>query len=106
MDINFTADGNKIRLLIAEVFLCAAAGEESAGLDAAQHRPPPAILHGGRNPPQGVRSGRAPEDFCLLRHKVGEVRGNQQRVRQQRQQKQQRQQRQRGGRRRKDDEKR
>ena len=81
IDITFAADGDKIRLpnrgsspLRRRRRPCAT--KEAAGLDAAQSRPPPEISHGGRNPPQGVRRGRAPGDFRSLHHGVGKGRGN------------------------------
>ena len=39
--------------------------EEAEGLDSTQRRPPPAISHGVRYPPQGVVRGQAPEFFAL-----------------------------------------
>ena len=65
--------GNKIRLPITEVLLCAASGDlarfkKAAVLEAAECRPPHVISNLCLNTQQGVIRGGAPEDFRFLHH--------------------------------------
>ena len=73
INITFTIYSDKIRLLVSDILIRAAAdnlarSKKNGVLDSVQRRPPPAIFDKCGNPQQGDLHGRYPQDLCVLHH--------------------------------------